>query len=492
MRLTVTCLSFLLLFSFITSAEQDQSTFDEFFTDATLRVDFHHTGDADSETVAFQRMIRQGVWAGPRVQLIDPFGHGRYAVKLIDPEDGRTVFSRAFDSYFGEYRTTDAARDGMAGVYHNTVLTPFPRRPLQLVIEARPAKGEPRDLAAVVVDPSSTDIATEPPMPGVIVVLANPGGAPHRTLDIAILGEGYRPDESALFRDDLARFTEVLLGHEPFKAHRASIAVRGVLLPSADSGVDEPTRGRYRSTSLGMTFNSLGSERYMLTEDNQALRDIAANVPYDALVIMVNEERYGGGGIYNSYCGFTAHGPWSEYLLLHEFGHSFGGLADEYYTSSVAYSEFYPQGREPAEPNITALLDPSKLKWRDLVEPETPLPTPWGKEEFDEYSEQSQARRKAIQDSIAEATREGAPAKEIADLERQAEELAQSSTQWAIDHLAGSQFSSKVGAFEGAGYASQGLYRPMADCLMFRRGVQPFCRVCERAVAEVILFHTGG
>jgi hypothetical protein len=348
------------------------------------------------------------------------------------------------------------------------------------------------ELAAMTVDPASVDIATEPPRPGVTVVHAHPGGPAHRTLDVAIVGEGYRADEISVFRDDLARFAEVLLGHEPFKRHRDHIAVRGVLLPSPDSGVDEPTRGAYRSTAIGVTFNSLGSPRYMLTEDNRALRDIAANVPYDALVIMVNHDRYGGGGIHNSYCSFTAHGPWSEYLLLHEFGHSFAGLADEYYTSDVAYSEFYPAGVEPAEPNITALLDPEQLKWRDLVTPGTPLPTPWGKDAFDRQSEQAQAERRQLQERIAEATRGGAPAEEIAELEERAEELTRASTQWSADHLSATEFASSVGAYQGAGYASEGLYRPMANCLMFSRGVQPFCAVCERAVERLIQFHTGG
>jgi hypothetical protein len=258
------------------------------------------------------------------------------------------------------------------------------------------------------------------------------------------------------------------------------------MLPSADSGADEPTHGLYRTTSVGMTFNSLGSPRYMLTEYNRVLRDIAANVPYDALTIMVNHERYGGGGIYNAYCSFTAHSPWSEYLLLHEFGHSFAGLADEYYTSSVAYSEFYPPGVEPVEPNITAMNDPEDLKWRDLVEPGTPLPTPWSKDEFDRTSNDRQGKRREINKQLAEAKKSGASDEDIAALERKQEELARRTAEWTDTFLAETKFADSVGAFEGAGYASEGLYRPEADCLMFRRGVQPFCRVCERAVADVI------
>ncbi len=229
-------------------------------------------------------------------------------------------------------------------------------------------------------------------------------GPPHKVLDIAILGEGYTLEEFETFKTDLKRATEVFLGHAPFIAHRSQISVRGVMVPSPESGCDEPTRNAFRSTPLGATFNSLGSERYMLTEDNRAVRDIAANVPYDALVIMVNHDRYGGGGIYNLFCTFTAHSDWADYLLLHEFGHSFAGLADEYYSSSVAYNDFYPRGHEPEEANITALLDPDKLKWRDLVDPGTELPTPWEKEAYDREDAAYQEERKLLNETIAEAS----------------------------------------------------------------------------------------
>jgi hypothetical protein len=225
----------------------------------------------------------------------------------------------------------------------------------------------------------------------------------------------------------------------------------------------------------------------MLTEDNRAVRDVAANAPYDALVIMVNHERYGGGGIYNLFCTFTAHSDWADYLLLHEFGHSFAGLADEYYSSSVAYNDFYPRGREPEDPNITALLDPDNLKWRDLVAPGTEIPTPWEKETFDQEDEAYQKERKLLNETIAEASTSDASAEKIAELENNEARHAAIHAQWAKEYLKQSRWAGKVGAFEGAGYSSTGLYRPMLDCLMFSRGVQPFCPVCERAVVAMIL-----
>ncbi len=484
--LRIACLSAILSLSGIVVAAADSEVFDTFFSDETLRVDFVQFGDASAEKIGIDRLIRQGVWAGPTHQLIDEFRYGRHAVKLVDPATADTLFERGFDSYFGEYRTTQAAQDGLSKAYHNTVLVPFPRHPVRLVIEDRPVGVPPEVLLDLVVDPESIDIAVEPPTPGVMVVVAHPAGPPHRTLDIAIVGEGYSSDEMSTFREDLARFSSVLLGHEPFASNRDRIAIRGVVLPSADSGADEPTRARFRSTSVGVTFNSLGSERYMLTEQNRVLRDIVATVPYDTLVIMVNHDRYGGGGIYNAYCTFTSHSQWAEYLLLHEFGHSFAGLADEYYTSDVAYSDFYPPGVEPSEPNITALLNPERLKWGHLATEGTPLPTPWNKETFDTKSTSDEALRRDINERLAKATRDGAPAAEISALENERDELARTTSQWVKEFLAATPHAGEVGAFEGAGYASQGLYRPAVDCLMFRRGLQPFCPVCAEAVTAVI------
>jgi hypothetical protein len=477
--------------SIAAAADQPAAAFESRFEDATLRVDFYQVGAAASELVSLDRLIRQGPWAGPRTGLVDDTHLGRYSIELREAAGDQLLFERGFDSYFGEYRTTEPARAGAVRAYHNSMLVPMPRQPAVLVIRARPAGGPSIELLRHTIAPRSLEIAAEPPAPGAIVVESHRAGEPHETLEIAVVGEGYLAGEEPRFREDLARVTGVLLGFEPYASHRDRIAVRGVLVPSASSGVDEPSHGRFRSTSVGATFDSLGSERYLLTEDNRALRDVAANVPYDVLIIMVNSERYGGGGIYNAYSTFTAHSPWSDYLLLHELGHSFAGLADEYYSSDVAYSEFYPPGAEPAEPNITALLEPGGLKWRDLVEPRTPIPTPWGKAAFDAAGRDYEQRRRQLNQRIAAASQAGDPLREVAGLEAEQERLAQEHTEAARLALASEAHAGQVGAFEGAGYASTGLYRPMLDCLMFRRGVQPFCRVCRRAVEDRILRATG-
>lgn len=463
-----------------------ESPFERAFEDATLRIDYHHTGDADREFIAVDRLYRQGVWAGSQTRLVDPFSYGGYLVEVRDPETGDLLYSQGFDSYFAEYRTTDPASSGTLRTYHETVLLPFPKRPVDVVLTARHRDGSTAQLAELLVDPSSVSVATEPPRGNARIVESHIGGPPHQVLDIAILGEGYTADQAVEFSRDLEWATQTIVGFEPFASNADRISVRGVLVPSRESGCDEPTRGLYRDTTLGVTFNSLGSERYVLTEDNRTLRDIAANVPYDAVVIMINHDRYGGGGIYNLFCTFTAHSEWAGYLLLHEFGHSFGGLADEYYSSSTAYNDFYPRGREPNEPNITALLDPAALKWKDLVAEDTPLPTPWEKEAYDRADAAYQKERTALNEAIADAVRSEAPEKRVLELRNAEVEHAAEHARWAQDYLSKSAFVGRVGAYEGAGYSATGLFRPQLDCLMFSRRVQPYCAVCERSVAARI------
>lgn len=487
LRITVAAQIFVF---FVAAGASAGGPFEKSFEDATLRIDYYHTGNAEQEILAIDRLYRQGAWAGPLTRLIDDNSYGGYRIQAHDPESGTLLFSRGFDSYFGEYRTTSAATAGAMKTYHESVLLPFPKRPIRVTLTAHRRDGTSIQLLQTVVDPASVEIATEPPAANALVVEAHVSGPPHKVLDIAILGEGYTREEIEIFNTDLKRATEVLLGHSPYDAHRNQISVRGVLVPSAASGCDEPTRDAFRSTSLDATFNSLGSERYMLTEDNRAVRDVAANVPYDALVIMVNHDRYGGGGIYNLFCTFTAHSDWADYLLLHEFGHSFAGLADEYYSSSVAYNDFYPKGHEPQEANITALLDPDKLKWRDLVDQGTELPTPWEKEGYDREDAAYQEERKLLNETIAEASTSGASFEKIAELEDNEARHAAIHAQWAQEYLARSSWAGMIGAFEGAGYSSTGLYRPALDCLMFSRRVQPFCKVCERAVEAMVLHYT--
>jgi len=471
------------------TANDPGSPFERDFLDATLRVDVYHVGNGSEELVTLDRLLRQGAWAGSTSRLADRTELGRYLFTATDAETGRVLFARSYDCYFGEYRTTDAAARGERRTYHESVLMPFPRRPVELRFEARSRVGEATRIGTFRVDPADPFIAREPVPGDALVVEQRESGDPHRRLDLAVVGEGYTTADGAAFRRDLERFTSVLLSREPFASLAHLISVRGVLRPSREAGCDEPSRGIFRDTSLGASFDSLGSERYLLTEDNRALRDIAAAVPYDALVIMVNHERYGGGGIYNQFCVFTAHNQWSEYLLVHELGHSFAGLADEYYTSSTAYNDFYPRGVEPVEPNITALLEPDALKWRDLVAEGTPLPTPWEKEAFETVDRAYQKVRKELNERIATASRDGAPAEQVEALKAEAEARSRDNAERVSALLAASAAAGVVGAFEGAGYSATGLYRPEVDCIMFTKSPRPFCSVCQRAIADTIRWY---
>lgn len=465
---------------------QGTADFDCWFVDRTLRVDVHHAGNAKEESFTLDRLILEGPWAGNPRRLLAPRELGRYLLRVRDEATGALVYSKGFDSYFGEYKTTEPAANGVRRTFSESLLLPCPKGKVTIEVLLRDRENRPQPLFRAGIDPADMFIVREKPSDGVRVVEQLRSGAPADKVDLVILGEGYTAAEEEKFRADLARFSATLFSLEPYRSLRDRFNVTGLLKPSAESGCDEPSFGSFKSTALGASFDSFGSERYLLTEDNRAWRDVAGRVPYDAVMIMVNSPRYGGGGIYNLYCTFTSDNQWQQYLILHEFGHSFSGLADEYYTSAVAYNEFYPAGVEPLEPNITALLDPGNVKWKERVTKKTAVPTPWEKEAFEKMDRAYQKRRQEMNERIAAAKRGGAPQPGIDALQAQSEEMSRLNGLETNAFFKRSRFNGKVGAFEGAGYAAKGLFRPMLDCLMFSRGVRPLCRVCEQAVAGTI------
>jgi hypothetical protein len=375
--------------------------------------------------------------------------------------------------------------------YHESALIPYPKNLIRLAVEKRDEKNELKEIYSVEIDPEDIMIINESITESDVEVTRSLfNGDPHSKVDVAIIAEGYTSAEKEKYLEDLNKFTNILVKYEPYKRMKDHFNVYGVFKASEDSGVDEPRANIFKNTALNATFNSLGSERYLLTEDNKTLRDLAAHVPYDAIYIMVNHERYGGGGIYNWTCTFTTRNQFNEYLFVHEFGHSFAGLADEYYTSSTAYSDFYKPTLEPVEPNVTALLNPENLKWKDLAAPGIELPTPWTKEEFDKEDYAWQELRREMNDRIARLKRDNADKKliheaELAYIEKDKERAAE-----VDDYLRKDANYGKVGAFEGAGYLQYGLYRPMIDCIMFSKGNKPFCIVCESAIEKVIMHYT--
>ena len=422
---------YITLIIFLTSNtifSQQNIDFADYFTDRTMRVDFYMTGDAHAESITLDRICQQGAWAGNPNHLIDSFNNGAYYIKVYDIATNNLIFSQGFNCIFFEYKTTTPAQNGVAKTYHKSALIPYPKNPILFVIEMRdklnilhPAfiqKNNPDDSAIIKESPDANDR----------VYPARTNGPPREKVDLVFLAEGYTADQWEKFQSDVDRFTETLFAVEPFLALKDKFNICGVFRPSAQSGVDQPTRNTYANTVLDASFNALDTPRYLLPNNNPVMRDIAAAVPYDAIVIIANTERYGGGGIYNDYGIFAADNPRSLQTCPHEFGHSFGGLADEYFSSAVAYNDMYPKGVEPTEANITALLDPANPKWKHLMDPGLEVPT------------------------IFNESLEG-----------------------------------KCGVFEGAGYAAQGLYRPMNNCIM--RSGSIFCPVCRQTLIQMIEFY---
>ncbi len=484
-----TMMALLLLLPLLAPA-QETVEFEKYFVDHTLRIDVYHTGDAKEEMFAIDRVIQEGPWAGNPRRLIVPFELGRYLLRVSDAASGTLIYSKGFDSYFGEYKTTEPGGNGVKKTFSESLLIPFPKNKVRVEVLLRDRENRPQPVFSREIDPADMFIVREKAPGDVRVIEQVKSGPPANKVDLVILGEGYIEAEWDKFRGDLDRFSDTILGAEPYKSLADRFNITGLFKPSAESGCDEPSYGSFRNTVLGAQFDSFGSERYLLTDDNRAWRDIAGRVPYDAVMIMVNSARYGGGGIYNLYCTFTSDNQWQQYLCLHEFGHSFSGLADEYYTSAVAYNEFYPAGVEPLEPNITALLDPKSIKWKDLVTKKTAVPTLWEKAAYEAMEKVYQKKRGETNEKIAALKRADAPKAEIDALQAQSEEMSRLNGLEVNAFFKKSRFQGKVGAFEGAGYAAKGLFRPMLDCLMFSRGARPFCRVCEEAVARTIRYYS--
>jgi hypothetical protein len=441
------------------------------FTGRTLRLDYHHAGSATEEHVALDRLRLEGEWPGSRTQLLDPTNLGKYLFEVVDSSTNLALYPRGFASIYGEWETTGEARTSWRA-FHESQRFPEPRSAVQLVLKKRAADGTFRELWSTLVDPTSRFVDRSPiTARGTAWALIESGPSAH-CVDLLVLADGYAASDEQAFRADVERLTEVLFGTEPFRLRRAHFNVRALHVPSPESGISNPRKSLWRDAPLGTSFNAFDSDRYVLTFANATLREVAAQVPYDALLILCNERKYGGGGIFNLYATCTADSEPAPYVFVHEFGHSFAGLADEYYTSQVAYQEFTPAGVEPWEPNVTALLDPARLKWSDLVAPDTPVPTPWDQARFDQVDLAYQEKR--AEQIEARASDEAAEA-----LMREAK-----ATTGPL--LASEAWYGRVGAFEGAAYEAKGLYRPEVDCIMFTRNPTRFCRVCTRAIERVI------
>ena len=415
---------------------QPEVAYAEWFTGQAMRVDLQHTATADSETVGLDEIAMEPLWAGTRRYLVDPFGYGKYRFEVKDIATGRLIFSHGFCTLLGEYQSTEEARS-ISRTMSESLRFPYPRKPVTVRLHSRDRQGKLHEIFKIAIDPASLQVKKETYHADLQVFDLHVGGKPENQVDLLILPDGYGEGEFEKMDNDAARFARVFFDYEPFRNHEDKVSIRMIAAFSAQSGPDEPRKSIYNDTAFGTSFNTFGAERYLTTADNKTMRRVAALAPYDIIVIMVNTARYGGGGIYNSWSIFAADNEYDEYVYIHEFGHAFAGLADEYFVSGGAYDEdaFYPSGVEPWEPNISAFIGGKKesVKWHEMIADGAPLPTP------------------------------------------------------NEDKYAGA-----VGVYEGGGYKSKGLFRGFPDCKMFHKGLVPFCPVCVRSIERMIDYYTGG
>ncbi|MFP2927367.1 M64 family metallopeptidase [Pyxidicoccus sp. 3LG] len=442
----------------------------------TFRVDYFHTGNATEERFSLDRVVIEPLpWPGHPERAVDETNLGKYLFEVRDRDTNRLLFSRGFASIYGEWEITTEARS-MHRTFHESLRFPAPERPVQVLLKKRDAQNAFREIWSLVVDPKGMFVdPSSPPAPGPLLKLLE-NGPPEQKVDLLILGDGYTQAERPKFEKDARRMVDILFTFSPFKERKADFNVWGLVPAAAQSGISRPSTGIHRRSPVGTTYDAFGSERYVLTFDNKAFRETAAFAPYEFVEILANGNTYGGGGIFGLYGTVAADSLWAPYVFVHEFGHHFAGLADEYYTSESVYVPTADR-LEPWEKNVTALHSPEQLKWKHLVSPGTPLPTPWDKPAYEKHSNDVQQRRRQVR------------AKRKPESEMDALFLSQQA--WEEKFLSSQKYSGRVGAFEGAMYEPRGYYRPQLDCVMFTRDRVPFCAVCQNAITEVIDLYAG-
>ncbi len=422
MRIKLFLLAFLLGLSFSSFAD-----FDTHFHNYSLRIDYTHSGTATDEYISLDKIIQETYWGGSKTMLIDTFYYGNHYVEVFDSQD-QLIYSRGYSSLFNEWQTTLEARERSKS-FQETVIIPYPKNKVKVVISSRQWEGDFVPKFQIQIDPA--DYFIRPAVrPKYEVFEVQYNRTPDKAVDIVLLPDGYTADQMELFKEDCRLFAERLFSFEPYAGLRDLFNIKAVLAPSADSGIAIPATGFWPETVLSSHFYTFDSERYCMSEQHHRIRDLAAHTAYDQIYILANTEKYGGGGIFNFYCLSSARNQQSAAIYVHEFGHGFVGLADEYYDSSTSYNDFYNLEIEPWEPNITTLLDFDN-KWAHLLGTDTPVPTP--------------------------------------------------DTQ---------EWEGKTGVFEGGGYSAKGIYRPSRDCLMHTFKKQELCAACTEAIVRMIRFYS--
>jgi hypothetical protein len=429
----------------------------------TMRFDYYHIGNATTEHFTFDEAVNDGPWAGNQSNNIDDLRLGKYFFEVQDNE-GKVLYSQGYASIYGEWETIPEAKEQW-GSFHESLRFPWPQNDVKIVIYKRNDKNE-FDVCweyALSLKHHRVNHAYAPACNETFPIYIS--GAPEECIDIVVLGDGYTTNEKEKFLSDANYFAKVMSESNVFQNLKYKFNVRAVFTPSPTSGCNHPHQDLYKGSALGVTYGAFDSERYALTYENKVVRNVASAVPYEFTAILMNDTTYGGGGIYNLYITAAASNDFKEYLFVHEFGHHFADLADEYYTSATSY-EMGSTLIEPWELNVTIQTERDKIKWGDLIEAETPVPTPWNKAVFDEHS-------MGIQKIRVELRQNKAPEAEMTKLFRDQQRFEDSLFQ-TMDYFG------KVGLFEGAQYHALGVYRSSHNCTMFTRTLE-FCPACVRA-----------
>ncbi|MEN8203796.1 MAG: M64 family metallopeptidase [Bacteroidota bacterium] len=416
-----------LILSLNTSLSRAQS-FDQWFGEGTMRLDLVFSGTADESTYAFSGLKKEAFFSGSRNSLVDPFDYGDHKFEVRDAETGTLIYSYTYCTLFREWQTTTEAKS-LRRAYNHVIRFPWPKSSVRVEIFDRSWEGKFISAWSGLFDPES--IFADPSVPAQFEsVDLEINGPPGKKIDILFLAEGYMEHEMEKFLEDARRSAGYIFSEEPFKSRRESFNIRAVKSVSKDSGTDIPGQAIWKNTVMNSSFYTFGIERYMTTMDYALVCDVAANAHYDQLYILVNTDKYGGGGIYNLYSISAADNMESRAVVIHEFGHAFGGLADEYYNSAVAYNDFFNLESEPWNPNLTTLVN-FDSKWKGMLDEDTPVPTP-GEEAF----------------------------------------------------------AQTIGVYEGGGYVAKDVFRPMIDCRMHTNDAS-FCPVCAGALKEMIDRYSG-
>lgn len=403
--------------------------FNQYFENKTLRVNYLHIGNAETETMTIHHYTAGGIWNGTRAYLIEPHQYGDIMVEVIDSLTNKLIFSRSYSCLFTEYRTTEKGKTEIASM-EECINVPFPKNTVSLRFTSFDRKRNSTVLTTVWFNPKTTECKQMEKKYKTMDL--HIGNKPEKAIDILFIPDGYAKSDAKRLKNDMKAFASYVMECSPFKEMKNKINIRAIEGYSEESGITQPQNGIYRKTLLNCAYNALDLDRYLCCDYVWNMHDVADDAPYDAIVIICNSDKYGGAGFYNFYCTVYNHGQHPDYVIVHEMGHLIGGLADEYYTSEVSVQDFYPAGVEPVEPNVTTLVD-FKSKWKDMLERGVEIPTPPAVKGTPEYD--------------------------------------------------------KVGVYEGGGYVAKGVYRPMMYCTMNGILYNKFCPVCTRALKEVLDYY---